>query len=64
MNEKYSYISYTFFKNLQEMIEKLPWCLFEIYHMYGNEACHVPCWILDPKGVIYLFYVDWLMTGY
>ena len=35
MNEEYSYIFYTFFKNLQEMKEKPPWCLFEIYHMYG-----------------------------
>ena len=31
MNEEYFY---TFFKNLQEMIEKPPWCHFEIYHMY------------------------------
>ena len=36
MNEEHSYIFYTFFKNLQEMKEKPPWCLFEIYHMYGN----------------------------
>ena len=36
MNEEYSYIFYTFFENLQEMKEKPPWCLFEIYHMYGN----------------------------
>ena len=34
MNEEYSYIFYTFFKNLQEMKEKPPWCLFEIYHVY------------------------------
>ena len=34
MNEEFSYIFYTFFKNLQEMKEKPPWCLFEIYHMY------------------------------
>ena len=34
MNEEYSYIVYTFFKNLQEMKEKPPWCLFEIYCMY------------------------------
>ena len=34
MNEEYSYIFYTFFKNLQEMKEKPLWCLFEIYHMY------------------------------
>ena len=27
------YIVYTFFKNLQEMKEKPPWCLFEIYHI-------------------------------
>ena len=36
MNEENSYIFYTFFKNLQEMKEKPPWCLFEIYHMYGD----------------------------
>ena len=35
MNEEYSYIFYTFFKNLQEMKEKPPWCLFDIYHMYA-----------------------------
>ena len=35
MNEEYSYIFYTFFKNLQEIKEKPPWCLFEIYHMYA-----------------------------
>ena len=34
MNEEYSYIFYTFFKNLQEMKEKPGWSLFEIYHMY------------------------------
>ena len=34
MNEEYSYIFYTFFKNLQEMKEKPPWCLFEVYHTY------------------------------
>ena len=34
MNEEYSYISYTFFKNRQKMKEKPPWCLFEIYHLY------------------------------
>ena len=34
MNEEFSYIFYTFFENLQEMKEKPPWCLFEIYHMY------------------------------
>ena len=34
MNEEYSYIFYTFLKNLQEMKEKPPWCLYEIYHMY------------------------------
>ena len=28
------YIFYTFFKNLQEMEVKPPWCLFEMYHMY------------------------------
>ena len=26
MNEEYSYMSYTFFKNLQEMKEKPPYC--------------------------------------
>ena len=31
MNEEYSFIFYTFFKNLQEMKEKPPWCLFEIF---------------------------------
>ena len=36
MNEEYSYISYTFFKNLQEMKGKPPCYLFEIYHMYEN----------------------------
>ena len=36
MNEEYSYILYTFFKNLQEMKEKPPWCPFEIYHMYES----------------------------
>ena len=34
MNEKiFLYILYIF-KHLQEMKEKPPWCLFEIYHMY------------------------------
>ena len=35
MKEEYSYISYPFFNNLQEMKEKPPRCLFEIYHMYA-----------------------------
>ena len=35
MNEDYSYVFYTFFKNLQEMKEKPPWCLFEVYNMYA-----------------------------
>ena len=34
MNVEYSYIFYTFFKNLQEMKVKPPLCLFKIYHMY------------------------------
>ena len=41
MNEEYSYIFYTFFKNLQEMKEKPPWCLFEIYHMYEFEIINM-----------------------
>ena len=40
MSEENSYIFYTFFKNLQEMKEKPPWCLFEIYHMYGRKYVH------------------------
>ena len=36
MNEEYSNIYYTFFKNLQEMKAKPPWCLFKIYHMYDR----------------------------
>ena len=38
MNEEYSYIFYTFFKNLQEMKQKPPWCLFEIYHVYAAKG--------------------------
>ena len=38
MNEEYSYVFYTFFKNLQKMKEKPPWCLFEIYHTYGFDT--------------------------
>ena len=34
MNEEFSYIFNTLFKNLQEMKEKPPWYHFEIYHMY------------------------------
>ena len=36
MNEEYSYYILYIFKNLQEMKEKPPWCLFEIYNMYVN----------------------------
>ena len=42
MNEEYSYIFYTFFKNLQEMKEKPPWYHFEIYHMYEQVILQVP----------------------
>ena len=38
MNEELSYIFYTIFKNLQEIKEKPPWCLFEIYHMYVKKT--------------------------
>ena len=34
MNQKFSYIFYTFFKNLPEMKEKSPWFLFQTHHMY------------------------------
>ena len=49
MNEEYSYIFYTFFKNLQEMKEKPPWCLFEVYHMYGLDFITLVCWYSFPQ---------------
>ena len=47
MNEEYSYIFYTFFKNLQEMKEKPPWYQFEIYHMYELYGCSIPIYPLQ-----------------
>ena len=35
MNQKFSYIFYTFFKNLPEMKEKSPWFFFQTHHMYA-----------------------------
>ena len=46
MNEEYSYIFYTFFKNLQEMKEKPPWYHFEIYHMYETSIIYIAYYMI------------------
>ena len=38
MNQEFSYIFYTFFKNLPEMEEKSPWFLSQTHHMYADSV--------------------------